>query len=154
METTGGAKSRGEIRWARLIRDFERIVILGLTGLLMIVITVTTVELGWLLIRDLSSTGVLLLDVEELFELFGFFLLVLIGVELLTTLKAYIREGAIHMEVVLEVALIAVAQKIIVLDTSRAGGLSLLGLAAMVLALAAAFWWVRIARNRPSGPGS
>ena len=152
METTGGAKSRGEIRWARLIRDFERIVILGLTGLLMIVITVTTVELGWLLIRDLSSTGVLLLDVEELFELFGFFLLVLIGVELLTTLKAYIREGAIHMEVVLEVALIAVAQKIIVLDTSRADGLSLLGLAAMVLALAAAFWWVRAARSRTSGP--
>src|SRR4051794_8538991 len=106
-------------RWARIIRGYERIIIFILMGLLMVVIGVVTLELGWMLIEDLSPARRLLLDVEEMFELFGFFLLVLIGVELLSTLKSYISEGVVHVEVVLEVALIAVAQKIIILDASR-----------------------------------
>jgi len=123
-----------------------------LMGLLMIVVSIATLELGWMLLRDLRSTRVLLLDVEEIFELFGLFLLVLIGVELLTTLKVYLRRGAIHGEVVLEVALIAVAQKVIVLDTSRTNAMSVFGTAALILSLAAAFWWVRSAWHRGLPP--
>jgi uncharacterized membrane protein (DUF373 family) len=147
MEAPDDGRARGDRRWTRVLKGFERIIILVMTGLLMIVITISTVELGWLLLRDLASFRGLLIDVAEMFELFGFFLIILIGVELLSTLKVYVREGAVHMEVVLEVALIAIAQKVIVLDTTRAGPLSLLGLAALVLALAAAYWWVRSART-------
>ena len=92
--------------------------------------------------------------VEEMFELFGFFLLVLIGMELLTTLRAYVYERVIHAEVVLEVALIAIAQKVIVLDTSRASWATLLGLAALVLALAAAIWAVRFVRSSGAAAAS
>jgi uncharacterized membrane protein (DUF373 family) len=116
--------------------------------LLMIVVALSTVELGWLLLRDLSTVRVLLLDVDEMLELFGFFLLVLIGVELLTTLKVHVIDGVVHVEVVLEVALIAIAQKVIVLDAKRASALNVLALAGLVLALAAAFWAVRTVRNR------
>jgi uncharacterized membrane protein (DUF373 family) len=49
--------------------------------------------------------------------------------------------------VVLEVSLIAVAQKIIILDT-KTEGTNLLGLAGLVMALALAFWIVRVARRR------
>jgi uncharacterized membrane protein (DUF373 family) len=80
-------------------------------------------------------------------ELFGFFLLVLVGLELLTTLKSYLYDRVIHVEVVLEVSLIAVAQKVIILDT-RTGGATLFGLAGLVMTLALAFWVVRIARRR------
>ena len=59
-------------------------------------------------------------------------------------------EGVVHVEVVLEVALIAIAQKIIIFNTSRATGLSVVGLAALVLALAASFWLVRAAGHRRS----
>jgi uncharacterized membrane protein (DUF373 family) len=94
----------------------------------------------------------MLFDVEEMFEVFGLFLLVLIGVELLLSLKTYVSAGIVHVEVVLEVALIAVAQKIIVLDVHRAEALSLISLAAMVVALAIAYWLMRAARlrDRPS----
>jgi uncharacterized membrane protein (DUF373 family) len=78
-----------------------------------------------------------------MFELFGFSLLILIGVELITTSNVYLRKGAVHVAVVLEVALIAMAQKVIVLDSARAGGLSLVGLAALILTLAGALWLVR-----------
>lgn len=38
-------------------------------------------------------------------------MLVLIGVEVLETLKAYLKKDVIHVRVVLEVALIAMARK-------------------------------------------
>src|SRR5690606_40260481 len=90
--------------------------------------------------------GPLLVSVEEMLELFGFFLLVLVGLELLTTLKSFLYDRVIHVEVVLEVSLIAVAQKIIILDT-RSGAPILVGMAGLVLALALAFWIVRSARR-------
>ncbi len=135
-------------RWTRIIRGFERVVVVFLMSMLMVIISISVLELAWMLVRDLSTRRPLLLDVEEVFELFGFFLLVLIGVDLLTTLKAYVTEGVIHAEAVLEVALIAVAQKVVVLDMSRTHGLSLIGLSALILALSAAFWSVRAVRRR------
>jgi uncharacterized membrane protein (DUF373 family) len=132
---------------------FERGVVLFLMLLLMIVTGIAALELGWLLIGDFATTRELVLDREELLQLFGFFLLVLVGVELLTALKVYVRSGMIHVEVVLEVALIAIAQKVIVLDASKASGVSLLGEAALILALAVAYWSVRGVR-RGNGPSS
>jgi len=131
----------------QVVGRFEDIAVLLLMGLLMVVVAISTVELGWLLFKDLTTVGTMLVDVEEMLELFGFFLLVLVGLELLTTLKSYLYDRVIHVEVVLEVSLIAVAQKVIILDT-RTGGATLFGLAGLVMALALAFWVVRIARRR------
>jgi uncharacterized membrane protein (DUF373 family) len=133
---------------ARVVGHFEDVAVLLLMCLLMVVVAISTVELGWLLLKDITTPGTtMLVDVEEMLELFGFFLLVLVGLELLTTLKSYLYDRVIHVEVVLEVSLIAVAQKVIILDT-RAGGLTLFGLAGLVISLALAFWVVRIARRR------
>jgi len=132
---------------AHIVRRFEDVAVLVLMGLLMVVVAISIVELGWLLLSDLTSIGTMLLDVEEMLGLFGFFLLVLVGLELLTTMKSYLADRVIHVEVVLEVSLIAVAQKIIILDT-KTEGTNLLGLAGLVMALALAFWIVRVARRR------
>lgn len=147
MEIEHDTRPLGGNRFIRIFRAFELVVVLLLMGLLMVIVAISALELGWLLLKDLSEIRELVLDVEEMFDLFGFFLLVLIGLELFTSLKSYIREGVVQVEVVLEVALIAIAQKIIILDTSRATGSALLGQAGLVLALAAAFWLVRIART-------
>jgi uncharacterized membrane protein (DUF373 family) len=147
-----GAAPGPDTRRGRVITRFEQAIVLVLVGLLMIVVALSTLELGWLLVRDLSTRQ--RLDVEEMLELFGFFVLVLIGLELITTLKAYMSAGVVHGEVVLEVALIAVAQKIIIFDASRANGASVLGLAALILALAASFYLVRAARRRGGSAGT
>lgn len=147
-----GAKSPAEDKVVQVIRTFEHGIVLALMGLLMVIVTLTTIDLAWLLVRDLRSIREMLLDVEEMLELFGFFLLVLVGMELLSTLKSYMYERVIHVEVVLEVALIALAQKVIILDTSRASGATMLGLSGLILALAAAFWGVRTARRGASAP--
>jgi uncharacterized membrane protein (DUF373 family) len=155
--STDNTKPPGADLVARVLRHFEHAVVLILMALLMVVTTVCTLELGWLLVIDLGTGALLPLDVEETFEIFGFFLLVLIGLELLSTLKSYLFERVIHVEIVLEVALIAIAQKVIILDMGKTDGLSLVGLAGLVGALSAAFWGVRKARgatrdNQPKGP--
>lgn len=146
------ASTNGTGRGPDLIRRFEHAIVLVLLGLLMVVVSLSTLELAWRLFKDLASEDVLVLEITELFELFGYFLLVLIGMELLSTLRSYLYERVIHSEVVLEVALIAIAQKIIILDASRAGGVTLLGLAGVIVALAAAFWTMRWSRRTASPP--
>jgi hypothetical protein len=74
--------------------------------LMAVVLLLTTIDLGWMLVQDILTPPVILLEIEELLEIFGFFLLILIGVELLETIKAYLNEGVVHVEVVLMVALI------------------------------------------------
>ena len=51
-------------------------------------------------IAELMKPPVSLLNIEEMLEVFGFFLMVLIGVELLESIKAYLQEERVHAEVV------------------------------------------------------
>jgi uncharacterized membrane protein (DUF373 family) len=85
--------------------------------------------------------------VQGLLEIFGYFLLVLIGVELLETLKAYVRKDVIHVRVVLEVALIAMARKVIIEEPNTVPGATLFGVAALIFSLGVAFYFERLAKG-------
>lgn len=133
-------------RLVRAISWFERAIVVSLIGMMMLVVALATLDLAWIIIKDTVTPPILLLEVDELLEVFGFFLLVLIGVELLETIKAYLRDNVIHVEIVLEVALLAIARKVIVLDQSKYDGVSVLAIAALILALAVAS---RLRRRAP-----
>jgi uncharacterized membrane protein (DUF373 family) len=152
MEPTQGPRRSVSERIDAIIKGFERGVTFALLLLLMVVVLLATVELAVLLYRDLVVTRAELLNMEQTFELFGAFLLVFVGLELLTSLKDYVRHGAVHVEVVIEVALVALAQHLILLNP-KSSPLTQFGLAALVLSLAGAFWCVRAARARePARP--
>lgn len=127
---------------------FERIVIHVLLVMMAVVVLLATIEFGWILVKDVLTPPILLLEIDELLELFGQFLLVLIGIELLHSLKTYLVHRAIHLEAVLMVALIAVARKIIVLDPKALPEGALLGIAVMVLALAFGYHLVQRSRRK------
>lgn len=135
------------------IRQLERIVIGALVAMMAVVIVLSTVELGWLIVKDVISEPFLLPGIDELLDVFGFFLLILIGVELLETIKAYLSEHVVHVEIVLEVALIAIARKVIILDVEKYPSLALLGIAALILALALAYYLEKRGRSERRGPG-
>ncbi len=132
----------------RIISGFEKVVVAALVVMMMLVVALAVIEVGWIIAKDVLSPPVVLLDLDELLEVFGSFLLVLIGVELLETIKAYLREHVVHVEIVLEVALIAVARKIIVLDAEKYSGTTIFAISSLVLALAAAYHLQRRARAR------
>ena len=121
------------------LKKFEYLIVLSLIAMMVIVVVLTTVELGWIIIRDIITPPIILLEIDELLEIFGFFLLVLIGIELLETIKAYLMTNVVHVEIVLEVALIAIARKVIILDISQYESLTLVGVAALISSVALAF---------------
>ena len=126
-----------------LLKKFEKMVTVTLVVLMAVVVLLATIELGWIIIQDIITPPVLLLEINELLDIFGLFLLVLIGVELLETIKAYLKENVVHFEVVLTVAMIAIARKVITLDVKELPSMTLVGIAAIIVALAAAKYFFR-----------
>lgn len=127
-----------------MIKKLERMLILALVAMMALVVVLATVELGWIITKDVVSPPVFLLEIEELLEIFGLFMLVLIGIELLETIvKTYLHQSADHARIVMSVAIIAVARKVIILDVKDASELTLLGLAAIILALCIGYYLIR-----------
>ncbi len=126
-----------------MLKKFEKAVTVTLVVLMAVVLLLATFELGWIIIKDIITPPVLLLEIDELLDIFGLFLLVLIGVELLETIKAYLKENVVHFEVVLTVAMIAIARKVIILDVKELPNMTLVGIAAIIVALAAAKYFFR-----------
>ena len=130
------------------LEKFERIITHSLLLLMAGVVLLATIELAWILVQDVLTPPLFLLEIHELLELFGLFLLVLIGIELLHSVKTYSVHREFHLETVVTVAIVAVARKIIVLDPEELPQSTLLGTAALVLALAVAYYVMRRSRNR------
>ena len=122
----------------RVIHRFEHAIVLALIALMMLVITIATLDLAWLVIKDLVTSPVVLLGIDALLDILGLVLLVLIAIELLETIKVYMYSHLVRVDIVLEVALIAVARKIVVVDTKAYGAASVFAIATLVITLAAA----------------
>ena len=85
---------------------------------------------------------------ESLFELFGLFLNILIALELLENIAAYLKKHVIQVELVVITSLIAVGRKIIIFDLDKKGGEELIGLAVGILALSISYLIIRITKDK------
>ena len=125
-----------------LLKKFERIVTGVLLVLLALVIVLALIDLGWLLVVDILKPPLFILEVVDLLEIFGVFLLVLIGLELLETIKHYYVDGRIELKVIFAVALTALGRKIIILEPEKFSGSTLIGLGVIIFALVAGYYFV------------
>ena len=132
------------------LTKIQKINVLALAAMLIVVMVLSTVHLGVLIGQEIMVPPRFLIPVQGLLEIFGYFLLVLIGIELMETLKAYVKKDSIHIRVVLEVALIAMARKVIVEEPNSVPSLTLLGIAALILALALASYFERLTHTLKS----
>ncbi|HOI61022.1 MAG TPA: phosphate-starvation-inducible PsiE family protein [Methanoculleus sp.] len=124
----------------RFVEWFERIVYITLIAFLVVLLTFTLLELGWLLVIGLFEDSIYRLESHELFNLFGYFLLILIGLELLETIKAYLSRREFHVEIIILVAIIAIARKVILISTATPG--ELIGIALIIIALCSGYYLV------------
>jgi len=128
----------------RYLKNVEKSVIIALICMMTLVVILATLELGWIIIKDIFTEPMFLLEIDELLDIFGLFMLVLIGIELLETIiKNYLTENVIRVEVVLVVAIIAIARKVIILDVKDLSGTVLLGIAAIILSLCAGHYLIK-----------
>jgi len=133
---------------AKFINKFEQIVTNILTLLIMLVVAMAVADLAWILVKDTMTPPILLLDINELLDIFSMFLLVLIGIELVETLKTYVLHHEIRTELIILVAITALARKLITLDLKEVSSGSLLGIGAIVIALSIAYYVIKVTRLR------
>jgi len=127
----------------RVMSIVEKALLYTLMALMAVVLILATLDLIWTIVRAVSTPPLLLVTLDSLLEIFGMFLLVLVGLELLDTITSYIREHVVHAEIVILAAMIAVARKAITLDLTKTEPIVAFGLAALVLALSAAYFLLR-----------
>ena len=132
------------------VANVQRVIVGVVLVLLLVLLGVMIVRLGWLLAVELFGTPIAELSVDQLLNLFGFVLLVLIGVELVESVQLFLTDAHVHVEFVILIALIAISRKIIILDLTGTSALTLLGIAALVVALAGAYFLIK--GRKPAGP--
>lgn len=131
------------------LKKFETWVVCALAILMAVTVLSSTLELAMIIGTDLLTPPYFLLDGAELLEIFGFFLMVMLGLELLETIKAYLKDDVVHVEVVLLVAVIAIARKAVILDFKEASGMTLTGLAVLLAALVGGYVYIKRAGSSP-----
>ena len=127
-----------------ILKKYEKFMIQALMVMMAIVLGLATLDLGWFIIKDIIKPPFFLLEVNQLLDIFGLFMLVVIGIELLETImKTYITQGQPHYEVVLSVAIIAISRKVIILDLKEVDSLSLIGIASIIVALTVGYFLMK-----------
>lgn len=116
----------------------------------LVMIFVVVVSVWDLIIVTIEEfmTEPVLVGHQTLFKLFGLFLDVLIALEILENITAYLQSNMVQMELVLVTSLIAMARKIIIFDFNKAGGFELVGVATAILALSLSYFIIRHSNRR------
>jgi uncharacterized membrane protein (DUF373 family) len=130
-----------------IVNKFEKVIYAVLMALLMVVIVVSVIDLALILYKSWGATRLYMLETSVIIAILGAFLLVLICIELLDTIKAYFYENTIHVEIVILLAIIAISRKVILLDPSGMSGIEfgieMMGIGVIVICLAAGYYFLK-----------
>jgi len=130
----------------KFYNHFERIIVLVLLCMLMIVVIYATigflVTIAYTMVERAQSPEVHL-TMPILHEVFAGFLMILIGLELMKTIVMYLDEHVIHVEVVMSVAMIAIARHAIDVDYKTAPPLAMVGIGIVIIALAVGYYFFK-----------
>jgi len=136
---------------AKIIRTFQRYILSTLLIVMGVVIVASSIELVIVVVQELLNPP-FLLDLGELTRIGSLFLTVLITVELFGILEVMLLESTVHVEFVVAVALIAAAREVLVVEFTSVAPMTLVGLAALILALGAGYYLIK--RAGPPGTDS
>lgn len=131
----------------KYLEKIVNMVVMSLHVMMVFVLCLSAIELFWIIIKDIVAPPVFLLEIDQLLDIFGMFLMVMIGVELVETVKMYQSEKTVHVEAVFMVAMIAIARKVIILDIKELSAMTLLGISAIIVALSTGYYLLLTKRN-------
>jgi uncharacterized membrane protein (DUF373 family) len=133
----------------RLTHGFEYVIVIVLLISLIVVVSMATIGL-LIMIGTTIVERVHAMDISEakftmplLHDVFTGFLMILIGLELIKTIVMYLDDHVMHVEVVMSVAMIAIARHVIDMDLKSVEPLSLVGTGSVILALAVGYYYYR-----------
>lgn len=121
----------------------EKVIVTILIFMMSLILISATLQLAYSLFMDFYTNKSLLISLNALMSTFGGFLLILIGIELLETIKVYLKQNIVHVEVVILVAIIALARKIVIINVEELSIDVSAGIALLILALGIAYYLIK-----------
>jgi len=137
----------GAFAMMKYINKFQKVVIWSVIWMMVLVILGTTLEVGWIIVSNLTNPPYLLFEVDNVLDIFGLFFIIIIGIELLETIKMILDESMMNVGIIILVGLTALVRKILVIDIKTTSPLFLVGMGVLIVALAAAYYLVVLSGN-------
>jgi uncharacterized membrane protein (DUF373 family) len=131
-----------DANFIKLIHWSENFISKILSLALLAVIFAATFDLIIFLIKDIVEDPLGFYN-KSIIEVFGLFLNVLIALELLENITAYLKKHVVQVELVIVTSLIAVARKIIIFDLQKYKSTDLMALGFAILGLAISYWLIK-----------
>ncbi|MFN6461178.1 MAG: phosphate-starvation-inducible PsiE family protein [Nostoc sp. DedVER02] len=130
-----------------IIENVEVLVSKVLSIFMVVVILVAIGDLAVFIFKELFTVPYAKFN-TTLYKIFGMFLNILIALEILENITAYLRRHVFQVELVIVTSLIAVARKIIILDLEKVPGIDIIGLGIAILALSISYLIIRLSNDR------
>lgn len=127
----------------KFIKSTEKLLIWGILIVMLSIILLAFIDIIYEIIQEIIKKPMFIIDANGLMNLFSLFLVLLIGLELLETIKAYLKDDIVHVEFIILVAIIAIARKAIVWDFKKYSTEELIGLALMIVALGITYFLIK-----------
>lgn len=127
----------------KFIEYIERGLIWGVILVMSVILVLAFIDILFVIKEKALVPPMLIIDADGLMSLFSLFLVLLIGLELLETVKTYLKEDIVHVEFIILVAIIAMSRKAIVWDFKKYTTDQLVGLAILILALGTTYFLVK-----------
>ncbi len=143
------AKGRTPYEW------FEQLILGILVFIISIIIVYALILVGITLVDDFRA-GIMFMETGALKDTFGLVLTVIILVEFNHSIVLAIRQrsGAIQVRIIVLIAIIVIARKIVLLDYAAASVETLLGFGGLALSLGGLYWLISDGEQRRRGSGS
>ncbi len=130
----------------KVFDEIEKYVSYALLGIMAVIVAFSTFEVGYEIITNIFEPPGFFLGVADLFELFGLFLMVLIGLELMTAIRMFLKDHSIHAELMLLVAITAITRKVVILDAKAIDPITVFAIGFLVIALCVGYYLIRRTR--------
>ncbi len=127
--------------------QLEKYAAYSLLALMAIIVFSATLEVAYEIATNMFKPPGFFIGVRDLFDLFGLLLMVLIGLELMTSIRTYLVDHSIHAELMLLVAITAITRKIVILDAEKMEPMMLFGIGFIILALTVGYYLIRRTRS-------
>ncbi len=138
-----------------LIVALRMIIHLGVRALAILMTAVVlwgVVDVIYVLHTKLMEEPYMLLTISDILSTFGAFMAVLIAIEIFINITIYLREDVIHVKIVMATALMAIARKVIVLNSEDITPEYMAGIAALVLSMSIGYFLVVVKDHRDDRP--
>ncbi len=126
----------------RFLHRVIRMTVKVLAVLMVLVIIWGILDVVYVLYQGVIKPPFMLLQIHDIFAIFGAFLAVLIAIEIFINISMYLSTNVLPARLVVATALMAIARKVIIFDFEMISPHFVYGTAAVVLALGITYWLI------------